>query len=265
MRILLSLLLLAGFADLRPAWDSLVEAERNFARTSVAKGTKEAFLGVLADDSVIFRPNAVPGRKWFQENPAATIQLNWAPEYADIAIAGDLGYTTGPWEVRRTPQDEPVAFGHYVTLWRKQNGEWKVVIDNGISHERSPKPAKVDSPALRKQVGAAKSKTEITTATSALLRADRAATGSPADYLADDVRLYRDGSFPFVGKAAALQQTPQTAGVMSPDQHSFVSTSADLACTYGSIGGANFVRIWKKQRDGSWKIVIDLMTPAPKQ
>src|SRR5689334_20260277 len=164
MKTLLSVLLVtAVFADLRPSWDSLVEAERSFARTSVAKGTKEAFLGVLAEDSIIFRPTAVPGRKWFQENPPASSQLNWAPEFADIAAAGDLGYTTGPYEVRRTAQDEPVAFGHYVTLWRKQpNGEWKVVIDNGISHDRSPKPAKVDSPVLRKQVGAAKSKAEIT-------------------------------------------------------------------------------------------------------
>jgi ketosteroid isomerase-like protein len=263
MKVFWSMLLLAALADLRPVWNSLVDSEKNFASASVAKGTKEAFLGVLADDSIIFRPNAVPGRKWFQENPAAPSQLNWAPEYADISIAGDLGYTTGPWEVRRTAQDEPVAFGHYVTLWRKQaNGEWKVVIDNGISHERGAKPVKVDSPVLRKQVGAAKSKAEITTATSALLRADRAATSSLGDYLADDVRLYRDGSFPLVGKAAALELAAKTSGVMSPDQHSFISTSADLACTYGSISGANFVRIWKMQRNGSWKIVIDLMTPA---
>src|SRR6185436_6071280 len=97
MKILWSMLLLAALADLRPVWNSLVDSEKNFASASVAKGTKEAFLGVLADDSIIFRPNAVPGRKWFQENPAAPSQLNWAPEYADISIAGDLGYTTGPW------------------------------------------------------------------------------------------------------------------------------------------------------------------------
>jgi ketosteroid isomerase-like protein len=62
-----------------------------------------------------------------KENPAPTSQLSWEPEFADIAKAGDLGYTTGPWEVRRTPQDAPAGYGHYVTMWRKQpmvNGRW---------------------------------------------------------------------------------------------------------------------------------------------
>src|SRR2546428_14117641 len=130
MRLLVTLILLIPLADLRSSWDSLVEAERSFAQTSVARGTKEAFLSVLADDSIIFRPRAVPGKKWLQENPGAPSQLSWEPEFADIAMGGDLGYTTGPWEIRRTPQDPPAAFGHYVTLWRKpSNGEWKVVLD----------------------------------------------------------------------------------------------------------------------------------------
>jgi len=95
MRILQTLFLLIALADLRSEWNGLVEAEKSFARTSVARGTKEAFLAVLNDESVIFRPRAVPGRKWFQDNPASPLQLSWEPEIGDIASAGDLGYTTG--------------------------------------------------------------------------------------------------------------------------------------------------------------------------
>ena len=105
MRIACTLLLLFTLADLRASWNSLVDAERSFARTSLSKGARDAFLSVLADDSIIFRPRAVPGRKWTQENPAPTGQLSWAPEFADIATGGDLGYTTDPWELRRTPKD----------------------------------------------------------------------------------------------------------------------------------------------------------------
>src|SRR4029078_5708658 len=101
MKVFWRLLLLAALADLRPVWNSLVDSEKNFASASVAKGTKQAFLGVLADDSVRFIPNAVPGRKWFQEDAAAPSQLNWPREFADISIAGVLGYSTGPWEVLR--------------------------------------------------------------------------------------------------------------------------------------------------------------------
>src|SRR5262245_2445266 len=127
MRALLMLLVLAS---LKTELDSLVGAERDFARLSLARGVRDAFLANLAEDSIIFRPNAVPGRQWFENNPPpATLRLEWEPEFADIASTGDLGYTTGPFERRRTPQDPP-AFGHYVTLWRKQaDGKWKVALD----------------------------------------------------------------------------------------------------------------------------------------
>src|ERR1043165_4031926 len=106
MTVLLTFIALVAAADARLVWDSLVEAERSFARTSITKGTKDAFMSVLAEESIIFRPRAVNGKKWFTENPGATTQLSWEPEFADISAGGDLGYTTGPWEVRRTPQDE---------------------------------------------------------------------------------------------------------------------------------------------------------------
>ena len=97
-----------------------------------------------------------------QENLAAAGQLNWAPEFADIAVSGDLGYTTGPWEFRRSPKDAPVAFGHYVTLWRKQNnGAWKVEVDIGIGHDKFALPDKVESPSIPKEVAAAISKSDI--------------------------------------------------------------------------------------------------------
>src|SRR5262245_45113385 len=128
MRSLLILLLFAS--SLKTELGSLVQAERDFARLSLAQGVRDAFLANLGEDSIIFRPNAVPGRQWFENNPPPpAVRLEWAPEFADIASTGDLGYTTGPFEPRRTPQDPP-TFGHYVTLWRKQaDGKWKVALD----------------------------------------------------------------------------------------------------------------------------------------
>ncbi len=254
-------------ADLRTQWTSLVEAEKTFAKTSIAKGTKEAFLSVLDDESVIFRPRAVPGKKWFQENPGSPAQLSWAPEFADIAASGDLGYTTGPWEVRRTPQDPPAGFGHYVTLWHKQpNGEWKVAIDIGIGHNPVDKPSAVDSPQLPKDVGSGKPKTEVEAARAAIASADKAAMSSLPQHLATDVRLYRDGSVPLIGKAAAEKRLAEAKDKLAgTPTGAIVSSSADLGYTYGTTENANYLRIWKKQRDGSWKIVLDLLNPLPKQ
>jgi ketosteroid isomerase-like protein len=264
MNVLVSFLLMAAAADLRPIWNSLVDAERTFARTSVAKGTREAFLNVLADDSVIFRPTAVAGRKWFQENPVSSNQLNWAPEFADIASSGDLGYTTGPWEVRRTAQDPAVAFGHYVTLWRKQDhGEWKVILDDGISHEQVPLTSKTGSPQLPKEISLAMSKQQIESRLAEMIDADKGASMVLADYFDNDVRLYRDGSVPFLGKTAAIRQLSASPNPASATkQGAFIANSGDFGCTYGTTEKANYVRLWKRQSSGSWKIVLDLLSPT---
>ena len=266
-----------GFAELRPVWDSLVEAERGFARTSVSKGTKDAFLSVLTDDSILFRPHAVPGKKWTSENPAPPSQLSWEPEFADIAAAGDLGYTTGPWEVRRTPQDQPAGFGHYVTLWRKQpDGSWKLALDIGIGHDRSPKPAKVDSPPLAKDVAAPQASGTVDSNSKAIAAADRAAASSLANQFADAVRLYRNGSAPIIGQTAAQAKVREDQGTLVSNLlNTHVSASCDLGYTYGTAEFKpadttkpaqyfSYLRIWKKQKDGSWKIVLDLLSPGPK-
>src|SRR5438445_12643638 len=109
--LLIALLLLAngGVAqqvDLNHELAMLVESERDFAKTSVAKGTREAFLAYLADDAILFRPHPVPGKKWMQDHPAPPGLLTWEPIFADISRSGDLGYTTGPWEFRKNGPDD---------------------------------------------------------------------------------------------------------------------------------------------------------------
>src|SRR5436190_18110221 len=75
---------------------------------------------------------------WGERAPRKGL-LSWEPIFADVSRAGDLGYTTGPWEFRPDgPDDQPVAFGQYFTIWKKQSGgDWKAVLDRGVSTERS--------------------------------------------------------------------------------------------------------------------------------
>ena len=111
---------LAVSAQGNPNWTSLVEAERAFAAASLAKGTRAAFLEYLAEDSILFRPGLVAGKKWIEEHLAQPTLLTWEPVFADVAQSGDLGYTTGPWEIRpRSPQDKPTAYGQYVSMWKR--------------------------------------------------------------------------------------------------------------------------------------------------
>ena len=282
---------LAETIDRQAALDSLVATENAFSRTAGEKGFRDAFLDFLADDSLLFRPDLVSGKEFMRTRPASPALLSWYPILADVSLAGDLGYTTGPWELRAKGKDDPevAASGYFTTLWKKQaDGTWKAFIDHGIGSPKpaSPpaisiapaKPAKVEKSALPKADAGAER--------SALLAADRAFAkaaekASTAAYLAvlgDQPRLHREGHEPFVGgeairAALAADPAPMTwepAGAV-------VASSADLGATYGIAkrreGGAegawfdadNYLRIWKKQQpQGPWKLVLEVLTPRPK-
>jgi hypothetical protein len=96
----------------------VVEAEHIFALYCGAKGMKAAFLSFAAPDAVVFRRGPVNAiEAWTQTNPAPTGLLLWWPTYADVSRAGDLGYTTGPYEFRENETDKtPAGTGHFATL-----------------------------------------------------------------------------------------------------------------------------------------------------
>ncbi|HKP85724.1 MAG TPA: DUF4440 domain-containing protein [Blastocatellia bacterium] len=275
----------AQVANDQSALQSLVEAERNFSKASVAKGTRDAFIMNLADDSTLFRPHAVAGKKYMMGQQPRPGLLTWRPIYADVAGSGDFGYTTGPWEFRRNgPDDKEVAHGNFVTVWKKQtDGTWKVVVDLGISN---PPPAskseEVRFAAPSRAVSDGK-KIEVASERVALLKADRefsrasesiGAADSYAAYATDDARLFMEDEFPFVGKQASLAAMAGMSGALTwQPAKADVSNAGDLGYTYGiaerKAKGAskteyfNYLRIWKRQSDGAWKVVLDVFNPCP--
>src|SRR4051794_32503299 len=116
--------------------DALVNAERAFARMAAERNTREAFLAFMTDDSIVFTPGPSNGKKTWEARPVRPGLLSWEPIYADISAAGDIGYDTGPWEFRPNgAADKPVAFGNFMTIWKKQaDGTFKFALDLGISN-----------------------------------------------------------------------------------------------------------------------------------
>lgn len=267
------------------ALKSLVEAEREFCKMSVAKGIREAFIANLADDSTLFRPHAVAGKKWMMEQPARAGLLTWEPVFADVSRAGDMGYTTGPWEFRKNgPDDKEVTHGNYVTVWKRQSdGAWKAVIDFGVSN---PPPAR-KLPTFNGRAASAKyadvnRRVDIESERAALINTDgefsnsSAASGAVKAYdlfLSDEARVYRANQFPFIGKQAARAIVSAQKGVLTwRAAKADVSSAGEIGYTFGTaelkragsneIDYSNYMRIWKKQA-GAWKVVVDVMNPAP--
>ena len=291
---LLSFLVLAagGFAQeagVPPGLRALVESERAFSKTSEAKGTREAFLTYLADDAILFRPHPVPGKKWLSERPARPGLLTWQPIFADLSRAGDLGYTTGPWEFRQNgPADKPAGYGNYVTVWKKQpGGSWKVVIDLGTSNPPpTTAPATLQYPKNNlSEKATAGVKAGLESEKSSLLKLEREFSEASKEkgtvnaflsYTADDVRLFRMDAFPIVGKEATRAALSGNTGVLTwQPAKADVARSEDLGYTYGAYElransadgqpteNGYYVRIWKKRADGDWKVVLDILNPIP--
>src|SRR5262245_6264543 len=68
---------------LTPEAESLASAERAFAKTSLDKGMRTAFLTYLSEEGIIFRPHPINGRKWWEGRPEVEGSLAWQPVYVE--------------------------------------------------------------------------------------------------------------------------------------------------------------------------------------
>lgn len=252
---------------------ALVEAERKFYQTGQEQGTRAAFLAFLAPDGIVFRPGPVNGREAWSKRPETGFDLVWEPTFAAIARSADFGYDTGPSKWRAQKSDPKfTGFGHFVSIWKKQpDGAWKVALDVGIENTRSDvkPPLQLVVPKNRGH-GTLESWQQTQSAFIAAAKLDF--TKAFRQFGSDEARLYRDGSFPTIGKKAAVELLgPEQAGVTMEVMKTDLSSSVDLAYSYGSCSdtrtqparAGHFVQIWQTDPAGAWKLVLDWQQPVP--
>jgi len=274
--------------DRQVVLDSLVAAEKAFAAMAKEKGMRAAFLANLAEDSLLFGPDLTPGPELWKSRPESSALLSWYPIFADLSLAGDMGYTTGPWELRAKPDNqEPDACGYFVTVWKKQrDNSWKAMFDQGVRTPKcagavppaipAAKPNQVDMNAVPKVIEGLEERNLLTADRDfALVSESKGDLAANLGVLAEDARFYRVGRQPLVGRdaiRAALTENP--APVTWAPAGAIVSRSGDLGYTFGLakrrqsgpespwVDSDNYFRIWKKQ-DGAWKLVVDVFDPRP--
>lgn len=246
-------------------YDDMVNAERTFAADASVRGTRAAFLEALASDGVVFAPGPSYGKAVWAYRPDNKDRLEWAPAVAEVAASGDLGYTSGPWRYIVKGDAKPSAFGHYLTVWKKQaDGHWKVLVDHGISHPESPFPDKV---VRRGAVGTGTMPT-WTVGIAELREADHAAAGlvTPA-MVSDDFMRLREGRFP--DGDVSSEALPGGASIRL-DSGLAISAAGDLAATWGGSGdSASWLRVWRRPAAGDapglgWRLAVDLDVAAPR-
>jgi ketosteroid isomerase-like protein len=286
---LLNLTAVAQTPQTKSAMKEMVETEQAFSKTAEVKSTRDAFMEFIAEDGLLFRPLAVNGKKWMNEHPVPPSDkhplLAWQPAFAKMSEAGDLGFTTGPWEFKNDIKDKtPSGYGHFVTLWKKQaDGSWKFVVDLGISHPQSGGELKIwqvegsSDKKIVKSVDVAKSKKLLLEWDHSFSNetAKRGLSAAFQSYAAGDVRLYLPQKLPFLGRTAAVEALTPIKGLVTYRAIAGdVSRSGDLGYTHGTYDRStaddpqkvdelgNYLRIWQKV-GGVWRIALEVLNPVP--
>lgn len=271
----------------KSALDAVVEAERAFARTSVKKGVRDSFIEFFAEDGINFQPHPTLTKEAFSKRPAtpSPMVLDWHPITADISRAGDLGYTTGPYTLTDTQANKLVRQGYYFSLWKRQSdGSWKVVLDYGIQTDKAPtetvfKAARpMKSKVFKAKVSLELVRQELMTVDRqfAALAKDGGAGKAYISFITGDVRIHRNGRLPVVGaKAFRSLLAQQIYSMTSEPIKSDVAESDDFGYTYGryelkfadsqETQKGYYVRTWKRDARGHWKIVLEVTNLLPKE
>jgi ketosteroid isomerase-like protein len=271
----------AGANARESAIDSLVRAERAFARMSVTMSQRDAFLANFADDGVWFSPGPENTKETLRKQPAPagppSRLLDWEPATGDAAESGDLGYTTGPYRSTSKVAAQPVATGWFFSVWRwRADVQWKVVADFGIEcaeagplRPRTFRRADVRGVSPRVKPGAGVSADELRAADAAFAE-EAGRSGLQAAYRersTKDLLIFRRGSAPIGGRLAVLSVTSSAPMRLAlQPSHAEASRAGDLGFTYGAYtiaaaGGGEqkgyFLHVWKRQADG-WKLAADV-------
>lgn len=262
------------------ALTQMVEAERAFAARALVVGWKQAFLDYFAPDAVGFDQGQVGlARDQIAKNPdpPSDLQLIWEPRFGDVAGSGDLGFLTGPVRnVRASRDGGKPRYSNYASVWKRQrDGSFKVVMDVGIN---TPGPVPfangfTRAPQKNRFTGDYDETTPPLGTADGLLNAElrRSPARAYRPNLATFARLHRQNVMPLVGDKQILQWlATQSAFTAADTRFTEAARSGDLGYTWGTYTrkgarGANengfYVRVWVRERNGQWKLAMDVLQP----
>ena len=115
---------------------NLMKVDLAFSDLSKEVGMQRAFKAYCADEGVLLRSNTMPivGKNEvitsLEQVDDSSFELTWKPLYASAARSGELGYTYGVYALKVKEADLTTK-GTYVSIWRKEKGLWKFVLDSG--------------------------------------------------------------------------------------------------------------------------------------
>jgi ketosteroid isomerase-like protein len=260
--------------------DAVIATEKAFAKLALDSAAQAAYDRYVAPDATLFRPRAERAANWQKMHPLSPdLALTWQPDFVDVSRRGDFAYVLAPWgSASRSVQNDP-HFGQQLNIWRKQrDGRWLVAVNVSVP---GPSDAKVSTHATWPAAAPAyvPSGKPLNDRVS-LLSADNAFASSvkTLDYAAamkktalPDARLIRAKQYPTIGIDAIVKETTGARVTMWLPVESSVSAGGDMGYTRGSYvvslprgtrEAGDYVRIWRRDRNGTWRIALDMLTSS---
>jgi len=256
---------------------SLVNAEKDFAKTIAKKGDKEAYTEYSTANTLVFRPNPVNAKTFYAGQAKGNNEVSWEPNFAKVSRSGDLGFTTGPYEVAGTEK----KYGQYLSIWKAENGTWKLAIDLGTESNKplakttirfeEPKDRFIPKFLNEKEQKASK---DVILTTEKTLNTFLKTHGIAAfgGFLTNDARLLFPGNEAIEGKGKILSFLNGMIGKINLKTTGVdKALGSDLAYTYGVATidykadlreSFNYVFVYEKAADASWNLLVQAFVPA---
>jgi ketosteroid isomerase-like protein len=280
-----------GAEDRAAGLKELADAERAFAKLSLAKGVAHSFHENFAEDGIGFNPQPVKVKAEMAKRPPLDpskprATLDWYPVLSDLAASGEMGFNLGPSLLKPAPGDEKnkPRHGYFFSVWKRQaDGNFKVVLDIGSD---TSGPAAGDSPeawrGIRIEPWTAAANVSIEKETATLREQDaalaaaiakRGAAAAYGDVLAADFRVF-DNTFAPAMDTAAMTAHIKSIGTRADrtftPQHAEVARSADVGYTWGTYLASratpekgHYAHYWRKNAKGEWRLVVEIIRPDP--
>ncbi|GGI22293.1 nuclear transport factor 2 family protein [Pedobacter mendelii] len=256
---------------------SLVNAEKEFAKSITKKGDKDSYIEYSSANTLVFRPNPVSAKTFYAGQAKGMNEVSWEPNLAKVSRSGDLGFTTGNYEIGKTDK----KYGQYLSIWKAENGTWKLAIDLGTESNKplekttirfeEPKDRYIPKFLNEKDQKASK---DVILTTEKTLNTFLKTHGIAAfgGFLTADARLLFPGNNAIDGKEKILsffngmisKINLKTTGVDK-------ALGSDLAYTYGIATvdykadlreSFNYVFVYQKAADASWNLIVQAFVPA---
>jgi ketosteroid isomerase-like protein len=280
-----------GAEDRTAGLKELADAERAFAKLSLAKGVAQSFHDNFADDGIGFSPGPVKVKAEMARRPPLDLSkpratLDWYPVLSDLAASGEMGFNLGPSLLTPPPGDDKnkPRHGYFFSVWKRQaDGKFKVMLDIGSD---TSGPAAGDSPeawrAVKIEPWTAPANVSIEKETATLREQDAALTAAIAkngaaaaygDVLASDFRTFDNTFAPALDKAAVAAHVAKIGARADRNftpQHAEVAKSADVGYTWGTYltpratpERGHYAHYWRKNSKGDWRLVVEIIRPDP--